>query len=489
MDELRAIREARQQGNKSAEELRGALDNLQTKVDNLAQFLPLDPQKLEADEKWMKLLDSVCERQLKAAWEADKERGRLNGQLVDATGFTFVQRHLLNTRELERYYEPATVAQIRTMQNLADEALLVGNIMHSTARRNGQSNEPLPDNYIRQTRAYKQLMKLRAMDTATATEGLEWIPTEFSGQLYDVVTVSLKVAALFAEIPMPTSPFKLPVATSDDIAFLVGEQLTDNFLTETNKMGALTPGTTNVTLTAKKLGALAVFSEEVNEDSIIAIVPFLRGKLGNAIANGIERAILDGDTAATHQDNDVSAANDARKAWNGIRKDTLSTAIDIQAAGGEAAFAAADLLRMRGVLDPAFAEDPDSLAYIVSVNSMLKMMAFPEMVTVDKLGPQATILRGQVGMIWGSPVLTSKYARTDVAATGVNTGAGPNTFAVIYLANRNGYVRGNRRGVTIKTAEAIWSDQGVMAVTWRGDFQKLRPGSKVAALGRNVPTT
>jgi HK97 family phage major capsid protein len=97
-------------------------------------------------------------------------------------------------------------------------------------------------------------------------------------------------------------------------------------LNDANKIPTITPGTGNVTLTAKKLGCLTVFSEEVSEDFVIAIIPFLRNKLGNAIASAIERAILDGDTTATHMDNDVTASTDARKAWIGLRKDAIASA-------------------------------------------------------------------------------------------------------------------------------------------------------------------
>jgi HK97 family phage major capsid protein len=489
--ELRAIREAREKGNKSALEMQGALTTLQDKVDKLAGFLPLDPKKLAEDEAWLKLWDGIAERQVRAAWIAHGDRSRLNGQIIDATGFTFEQRHGMHNDQLVRYYDGSTLAQIRMTQELADEAYLVGSILHGHAIKAGETNEPLPNRYIKNTRAFKQLQKVRAMDTLTATEGLEWIPTEFSGQLFDVVTLSLKVAAMYTSITMPTSPFKLPVAITDDIAYLIPESITDGFLLDANKFPTITPGTANVTLTAKKLGTMAVYSEEVTEDSIIAVIPFVRGKLGNAIANAIERASLDGDTTATHMDNDVTAANDARKAWNGLRKDSIASSttydVAVTTGGGEAEFTAKDLLKLRGKLDPAFAEDSEQLAYITSVNTMLQMMAFPELITVDKFGPNATIVRGQVGRIWNTPVLSSKYARTNVAATGVNTGAGPNTFAVVYLTNRNGYIYGNRRGVTIKAGEAPWTDQGWMVVSWRGEFTKLYPGSKVNALGINVP--
>jgi len=489
LSELRAIREARERGEKVDHRV-GVLEE---KIDKLAAVLPPDPKKIAQDEEFQKQVDAMVERQLKAAKEADKERGRINGKLVDATGFTFEQRQLLGTRELERYYDASTVGRIRTLQELQDEALLVGFILHESAKRAQTTNDPQPTNFIKQTRAYKQLMKYRAMDTLTASEGLEWVPTEFSGQLFDVVAVSLKVAGLFTSITMPTPVFKLPVATTDDIAFLVPENITDAFLNDANKMPTITPGTGNVTLTAKKLGALTVFSEEINEDSIIAIVPFLRMKLGNAIANAIERAIIDGDIAATHMDFDVTNASDARKAWNGLRKDAISSATtyDVQVAVGTTEPAGAltvqDFLRLRGLLDEAYAENPEDLVYVTSAATAIKILPAPELITVDKLGPNATIIRGQIGTIWGTPVVTSKYVRMNLAATGVNTSAGPNTFGTMLLVNRNGWILGNRRGVTIKSAEAIWSDQALMAVTWRGDFQKLRVGKKVTSSGINVP--
>ena len=112
-----------------------------------------------------------------------------------------------------------------------------------------------------------------------------------------------------------------------------------------------------MTLTAKKLGALTVFSEEVSEDSIIAIIPFLRNKLGNAIANSVERAILDGDVTATHQDFDVTAATDARKAWPGIRKDCIAGASTYDF--GVAPITASDFLTLRGKMNDAYSEDSE----------------------------------------------------------------------------------------------------------------------------------
>ncbi len=487
-DALKAIKDQRSAGAEKVEELDLAIKGLIDSQAAMDKLLSGDEAVLEEQvEKWKPVFERIMEQQMEARFAAMKGKFDLNtgGQIlarVDKTGLTLEQKMLMTKSELARYFPGDQVADLTTLQHLWDEAMLVGHIMFWSKKNKGDVHGTLKQE-VMSSRAYKQwAAATRAMDTATTTEGLELVPTNFSAQILAVVAVTLKVAATFVSMTMPTSPFKLPVATSDDVGFKAPEQLTDNFLTEANKISALTPATTNVTFTAQKPGALAVFSEEINEDSIIAIVPFLREKLGNSIGNAIERAVIDGDTDGTHQDDDVSAATDARKLWNGIRKDVdaPTNGIDLSTLN------LTNLRALRQALTPAYAEDAETLVYAVSVANMLRFLDFAEFVTVDKFGPNATILRGQVGRIDNTPVLTSKYVRTDVAATGVNTSGGPNTKAIILLYSRNGYMIGQRRTLTIKFGESIWTDQGILVATQRLDFQKTRGSNITAAIGKNI---
>lgn len=484
-EELKAIRESLKSG-KGVNQLidEGAAANLLAAQEQLDILIGQDEAKMK-ESPLVKAIDALVEKQLEERWKARAGRydllrtDRILGA-IDHTGLTLQQKMFMQGHELERYLGKHQVDDIRAMQNLWDESLIAGLVL-CYSKNKGGDRITLHDQ-IKQTRAYKQYAEFaRAMDTATANEGKELIPTDFSAQILEVVATSLKLAATFGTITMPTSPFKLPVATSDDVGFKAPENLTDNFLTEANKISGITPTTTNVTFTAQKPGALAVFSEEINEDAVIAVVPFLRGKLAMSLANAIERAIIDGDTAGTHQDSDVTAATDARKLWNGIRKDVdpATNGVDI------ATFNLTNLRSLRKQVDPEFAEDPEQLVYAVSVGTELKLLEFPEFITVDKFGPNATILRGQVGRIDNSPVLTSKYVREDLNATGVHDGT-TTTKTYVALYNRNAYMIGNRRGVTLKFAESIWSDQGVLVATQRADFQKVRSGKTVAAIGHNI---
>ena len=486
---LREIKERKDLGYQKTEEHAEAIADLAAAMEKVDKFMAGDEAATQAHmEQLTKAFEPLLEKQLEARFEAMKGKfdlltnDRIMGR-IDATGFKLEQKMLMRRQDLSRYFQKDMVSDIRTLQNLRDEALIVGHIMFHTNRKAGDEELTLKQQ-IAQTNAFKQFKEFytRAMDSATTAEGLELIPTDFSAQILDVVAINLKLFPTFPSLTMPASPFKLPVATSDDVGFKAPESLTDSFLTEANKIAALTPGTTNVTFTAQKAGALAVFSEEVREDAVIAVVPFLREKLGNSIGNAIERAILDGDTTGTHMDNDVSAATDARKLWNGIRKDVVpdTNGVDL---------ATLDLTNVRSLrkkLAAEFAEDPEQLVYAVSVDTMLKVLEFPEFVTVDKFGPNATILRGQIGRIDNIPVLTSKYVRTDVHATGVNTTGESNDKGVMYLYNRNAYMWGSRRAVTLKFGETIWTDQGLLVATMRGDFQKLRAGKVVAAVGKNL---
>lgn len=50
----------------------------------------------------------------------------------------------------------------------------------------------------------------KAMGTGVSNGGADWIPTDFSSELINMVTLQLRVAALFPRISMPSDPFKIP---------------------------------------------------------------------------------------------------------------------------------------------------------------------------------------------------------------------------------------------------------------------------------------
>ena len=102
-------------------------------------------------------------------------------------------------------------------------------------------------------------------------------------------------------------------------------------------------------------------------------------------------------------DSDVVAASDARKAWKGLRK----LALQNSANGSVVDFSAAaptvlKLRSMRSAMDK-FGVNVRELGWVVSSKVYQQLMGLDEVSTVDKFGPQATILSGALAALDGIP--------------------------------------------------------------------------------------
>ena len=301
----------------------------------------------------------------------------------------------------------------------------------------------------------------KAMDTATAGEGLEWVPTGMSRDVIDIVHLDLKVADLFTEIQMPTASFDIPGKNSESSMKLTPQSTGDG---TDAKPTASTPGSRKVTLTAIKLMGRVLVSEELVEDNIVPTLPLIKADMADALKRSWEVAILDGDTTASHMDADVTDAEDPKKSWNGLRKLTR-TADNVSLA----TLNIDNVRAMRGKMGK-YGALLGSLAYIASVKGQIKLMGMAELQTVDKYGPNASILTGEVGRIDNIPVVLSEWLRDDLNANGVNDST-TNAKGILLLVFRPGFVRGEHRGVTVKYFNDIERDQNILVTSWRGDFK------------------
>ena len=250
-------------------------------------------------------VDSGAQRELIATMIQDaleKQNGSARGRISRKGEYSL-------DGESGRFARPQLPAEL---QARADDIYIASKILRRDPRSLKMWNE-----FASEASALR-----KAMDTATSEEGLEWIPTGFSSELIRKVKLALKVAALSRRIVMPTNPFKLPIDGADAVAYLTAESTSDT----ATKITASTPGTNNVTFDAVKLACRVLVSTELEEDSVVAILPLLRDKIVQALAEAQENATINGDTDGTHMDSDVTAATDVRKAWDGYRKLALGSA-------------------------------------------------------------------------------------------------------------------------------------------------------------------
>lgn len=293
----------------------------------------------------------------------------------------------------------------------------------------------------------------KAMDTGTAGEGAEFLPTELSNELIEKVRLQNKIYGLFEEIPMPSNPYDLPIEGADAVPYLVSESTGEDG-TGQNKATASTPGTSKVTLTAKKIMTRVFFSTEEEEDSIIPVAEYVKRKIARAISDGLEQALLDGDTAGTHQDSDVTAADDRRKAWNGLRKLALANAatkVDLST------FNTTNLRSLRKAMGK-YGVNPTDLVWIVGPSGYNQMLDLDEVKTIDKYGPKATVLNGELAKFDNIPVIVSEHVRENLANGAVYDGV-TTTKTYVLLANIQRFLAGARGLVKVKAYEEEDFDQ------------------------------
>ena len=370
----------------------------------------------------------------------------------------------------------STEAKVKELQILNDELYICSQLL------GGKSGYKDVDEFVNPTLRYK-LMQFRSLSdeltramTTAAGSGNEWIPTAFSAEMIELMELQLRVAGLHDSFDMPTSPYTWPIQAGHARAYYSQASGSD----DPTKLKASTPTTGNVTFTAKKLHSRVVVDTEVTEDSIVPILPFIRTEFAYAMALAVEDAIINGDTAALGATLDVtdmySATIDSQspsKAWAGYRRIAAGIggmSIDNAAAGG--ATLQGNLRDIRATLGK-YGSDMSQLAYVTSVrghSAMLKIAAYQGL---DKVGPRAVLLNGQVGFLDNIPLVISPRIREDLNGSGVSGGASGATMTMAAIVYRPAFKIGRKRALTVKSAENINTDQIDVVVTQRLDFQSV----------------
>jgi len=403
------------------------------------------------------------------------EQNRKNGPGPDDTSDeSLIPGRLAKMQSADRLYEiqtrPAdTIAPVigrkadtvRAFQHAADKVALMGLLC-------GRDEHPKLPMRVQDTRYFREefLPLAQAMDSATTAEGLEYVPRELSASLIERVNLQLLVAPLFINVDMPSNPFDIPArAVSRTRLGKASENTADTGQTGFNK---ITPGTRKVTLTAVKFGGEALVSRDLEEDSLIAILPFIEEELTDYMAADFEDTLINGDTTGTHMDSDVTSSTDPRKNFSGLRKLALSGAkTDVS----NAAPTVANSIRTNRKKMGKYGVRPADLAHIVSINAYIQLLADTSVLTLEKYGPFATIVTGELARVDGSPVIVSEFVRSDLNATGVYDGT-TTTRTEVLSVNRRGYAIGERRGLTLQVLRELYAedDQDAILASWRKAF-------------------
>ena len=316
-----------------------------------------------------------------------------------------------------------------------------------------------------------------AMDSTTAGSGDELVATGEATALWADINLDTHVASLFTRVDMPTNPFEIPLQLGD-VSWYPGAENTAT--TET----ALT--TARRTLTAHELVAEVPWSLTLDEDAVIAMAAEVRSTLVRNAVEVIDDVLLNADTTTQNNinaDGATIAASTAGKAhwllgFDGLLH--LPLADNTGQANDHAAAPSADMFNeARGKLGK-YGVRPSELAYVADVGTYIKSLGITEFRTLDKLGPQATLLNGQLAQVDGIPVVVSEQmAKSDADGKVTNSG-NTNTKGRLLIVNRTQWRLGFRRELMIETTRDIQKRQNIMVVSMRLAFME-RTGTRSSA--------
>ena len=322
----------------------------------------------------------------------------------------------------------------------------------------------------------------------TAGSGAEWMPDTWSQSLYEEYYTPAGIDALFNVVDIPGA-LVVPSITDVIRPFLKGKVTSD----DPSQYTASTPTTSNTTIEPVGFAARVLIDDAAAEDSIIPLLPEIQRRLARALRDGYEDAMINGDSTATHEDaiatwnarsrwgaTGLGGASDHRRAFKGLRRIAVDrSATTDQTAGQTVAKIMEELmggLGERGSMDAVLLVSPEVF--------FKKIMTDSNVLTVDKLGTNATLLRGQLASISGVPVVMTRWLTADMATTGLFTGSGAKSG--VLAVSREEFTHYQRRASLVELDKDITRGAFNLVATLRRTFRTLSSAtSKVVTYGFN----
>lgn len=295
----------------------------------------------------------------------------------------------------------------------------------------------------------KHFNAMKAVNVSSSIQvSSESYETTFSNNLMRDIQGRLVVANLFREIPMSSKQLTIPINPNRKNASWVDA---GDYGTDGSSGNEIQVALTERTLKTFKLAAKTYLTEETDEDAILAVLPILRDHLVEAHANEIDRAFLLG----TGTGQPKGLVTQALAIGAGATKVSTATAT------GTVKVTAKELLQTRRLLG-LYGIKLSEISLVISQEAYWDLLEDPEWADVQQVNTAAVKLQGEVGNIYGMPVIVSDQFEARAASK---------PFAV--LVNRSNFVVPRQRGATVRTDFDVEKDRRVFVATQRLNLEPL----------------
>jgi HK97 family phage prohead protease len=281
------------------------------------------------------------------------------------------------------------------------------------------------------------------------------------------IQLELRLASLFREMPVESQSTVIPLQSDTSFAkWSTGgmEAADDGTGTGvTNRTGndsysSNTYAVNQKVLQVDRLISTSFLDNYIDEKVLINIMPMLTQSIARAHARAVDKSILQGNGGNV---TGIGGANGT----NG-----LATAAGVTWGAGAAAsdahfldFSAAMLNRARSAMG-VYGLNPSELVYVVSQAHYYDLLNDAEFTTVDEVGSDLALRRvGQVGSVFGSPVIVSDNFTADVE----------DGFGGAFVINPSNFVMPRLRGVTVEQDYEVAAQRRVLVASQHLGFDEL----------------
>lgn len=266
----------------------------------------------------------------------------------------------------------------------------------------------------------------------------------------------LVVASLINPIQMKTNVMTMPVNPEAGVATWITNA---QFGTSASAGATQTHQLKEITLNAYKVATNEYMAYEEEEDSLLALMPIVRDAMVRRVAKAVDKAFLLG----------VGSGGDPVK---GFLSYDATSAVTSPVANK---LTIANLRALRADMG-AWGLTQSELAFVVSTDGYYDLLDDVNFQTMDKVGPAATLLTGQIGMVGQTPVLVSDgfpAKAAGVATATTNYGA--------LCVNVQNFIAGTQRGLRMDTQELVETQRRVIVASLRTGMTQLSTVNGVGA--------
>ena len=316
----------------------------------------------------------------------------------------------------------------------------------------------------------------------SAGKGGEWVPDVLTTELKMELYAARRVEALFESFNMTNKNMLIPFLTLASTPYIKSVPTS----ADPSKFTATVDTSAQRTIEATSMATRCQVDEDMAEDAVIEMIPTVRRSIVASLTDYMEDSILNGDTG-THQDNDLANWNprsrwggtvgtsaDHRRAFVGLRARAFDVSNTTDQSGAKTY---AGFLAARATLDSPHGVSGDLVAIVTPEYYATTLLGLDEVVTVDKMGAQATVLTGQLASLGGVPIIVSEFLTTDLNASGLYDHS-TKSYGSMLILNRSRFMVGNYKAGTVELDKDI--TRGVIDVvgTRRATFFTIDSSTK-----------